>query len=347
MASEIDALNHRMSRIEAILNKIMPHESFEVPDSTVATEPTCETCGSRLSHPESNLHACRSCRTENVSKLMQSKDSPALSSSVSKRDRLERIKEALDTIELLALAKQYYTYDDLAKILRLPSTVLSRYVKGHVLPSGKRVRQIRAELMEAVKLGAHIADSLKEVGVGVFPQIDMNPRLLWFIVQYIVHANAGRRITKVLTASEHGVPLATLVSHRLDVPLIVATSHKRAGIQKYLESAVLSTTPPSTQPYISTMYLPSHALKKNDAVLIITDFLSDGAIQATLERLVQNAKATIAAVWATIVTADDWQKIGPIDFLVKTNVPSTSHAEGDEKFPSEPIAVPSQTSAAF
>lgn len=342
MASEIDALKHRMSRIEAILQKIIPHGNFEVADSSIASEPTCEACGSKLSHPESNLHACRSCRTENVSKLMQPKDPPASSCSVSKCDRLERIKEALDTIELLTLAKQYYTYDDLAKILRLPSTVLSRYVKGHVLPSGKRGTQIRVHLIEAVKLGAHVADSLKETGVEAIPQIDMNPRLLWFIVQHIVHANAGKRITKVLTASEHGVPLATLVSHRLGVPLIVATPHKRAGIQKYLESAVLSTMPPSTQPYISTMYLPSHALKKNDAVVIITDFLSDGAIQATLERLVQSAKAATAAVWATIVTADDWEKtIGPIDFLVKTNVPSTSHAEGDKKSPPEPITVPS------
>jgi adenine phosphoribosyltransferase len=273
---------------------------------------------------------------------MQPKDSSASSCSISKRDRLERIKEALDTIELLALAKQYYTYDNLEKILRLPSTVLSRYVKGHVLPSGRRGRQIRADLIETVKLGAHVADSLKETGLEVIPQMDMNPRLLWFIVQHIVHANAGRRITKVLTASEHGVPLATLVSHRLGVPLIVATPHKRAGIQKYLESAVLSTMPPSTQPYIATMYLPSHALKKNDAVLIITDFLSDGAIQATLKRLVQSAKAATAAVWATVVTADDCEKAaGPIDFFVKTNVSLTSHVEGDEKSPPEPITVPS------
>lgn len=338
MASEIDALNHRMSRIEVILQKIIPHGNFEVADSSIATEPTCEACGSKLSHPESNLHACRSCRTENVSKLMQPKDSPSSSCSVSKCDRLERIKEALDTIELLALAKQYYTYDDLAKILRLPSTVLSRYVKGHVLPSGKRARQIRADLIEAVKLGAHIADSLKETGVEVIPQIDMNPRLLWFIVQHIVHANAGRRITKVLTASEHGVPLATLVSHRLGVPLIVATPHKRAGIQKHLESAVLSTTPPSNQPYISTMYLPSHALKKNDAVLIITHFLSDGAIQATLERLVQSAKATTAAVWATMVAADSWTKTEcPVDSLIGTTTPtleqenaSAAHGEKEQ-----------------
>jgi len=238
-------------------------------------------------------------------------------------NRLERIREEVDTIELLTLAKQYYTYTQLEGLLDLPATVLSRYVKGHVLPNGKRSRQIRATLLEAVRLGARIVDSLKEFGVQAIPQMNMNPRLLWFIVSHIVHLNAGRRITKVLTASEHGVPIATLTSHRLGLPLIVATPQKCAGADNYIESVL-----PSSELYVRTAYLPSHALKKNDAVLIVTDLLSDGSIQVALERIVEKAKATTAAVWATIVAADNWMKTAcPVEFLVKAHSPSTLPAE--------------------
>jgi adenine phosphoribosyltransferase len=257
-------------------------------------------------------------------------------------NRLERIREALDTIELLTLAKQYYTYTELQNLLQLPSTVLSRYVKGHVLPTGKRCRQIRTALFEAIKLGGYVADSLKELGVQAVARMNMNPRLLWFIVSHIVHLNAGRRITKVLTASEHGIPLATLTSHRLGLSLIVAAPQKCAGTESYIESELPSLL---NCPYVRTVYLPSHALKKTDAVLIVTDLLSDGGIQVALERIVEKAKATTAAVWATIVAADNWTKTTcPVEFLVKMDAPSTlpSQDTSRESLPSvreEPAAV--------
>jgi len=54
------------------------------------------------------------------------------------------------TIELLNLAKNYYTYRELAQIIGLPETVLSRYVKGHVLPSIHRAKEISKILIFAV-----------------------------------------------------------------------------------------------------------------------------------------------------------------------------------------------------
>lgn len=167
--------------------------------------------------------------------------------------------------------------------------------------------------MEAVKLGAHLTDILQEYGVDAIQRINVSPHFLWFIVQHIVHLNAGRRITKVLTATEHGVPLATLLSYRLSVPLTIATLQKQANAERYLESVL-----PTTEPYLRTIYLPSYALKRNDTVFIVTDILSDGAIQVALEKIVENAKATPAAIWATIATTDNWMKTNcPVESLAK------------------------------
>jgi adenine phosphoribosyltransferase len=323
LSSELHVIKERMGRIESLLSRIVSPEELEQFGPTDA-EPTCVTCGARLTPSESlnALKNCRSCRAQNLAELMSPGEWPTTSSTICDtpraHHRVERIQEALDVIELLALAKQYYTYEDLGRFLALPTTVLARYVKGHVLPTGKRGREIKRCLLEAVKLASHVTETLREQGVEAISQVNMNPRLLWFIVQQIVYLNAGRRITKVLTATEEGVPLATLVSYRLGVPLIVATPHKRAGTGKTMEIELASDVQLSVNPYVRTLHIPSEVLKKNDSVLIITDCLSDGSLQVALEKLVRAARGNVAAVWATMVTTDCWMKTEcPIDSFIK------------------------------
>jgi adenine/guanine phosphoribosyltransferase-like PRPP-binding protein len=259
---------------------------------------------------------------KNVAELKDTREPPIPTSfppcSPTSHCRVERIQEALDVIELLALAKQYYTYNELQQILGLPTTVLARYVKGHVLPVGKRGREIRRSLLEAVKLGMHVNETLREFGGEAVSHVNMNPRLLWFIVQHIVYLNAGRRITKVLTAAEHGVPLATLVSYRLRVPLIVATPHRRTGTRKTIEAELASDAQLSVDPYVRTIHISTEALKKSDCILIVTDRLSDGSLQVALEKLVLSARSSVAAIWATIVTTEAWMRTEcPIDSFTK------------------------------
>jgi adenine/guanine phosphoribosyltransferase-like PRPP-binding protein len=334
LSSELHIIKERMGRIESLLSRIASPEQLKQSTSTDA-EPTCGTCGAKLTPSESlsGLKNCRSCRADDVSELMYPRDWPTQSSvirhSPSNHHRVERIQEALDVIELLALAKQYYTYRDLERFLGLPSTVLVRYVKGHVLPAGKRGGEIRRSLLEAVKLGARVTETLRKHGVQAISQVNMNPRLMWFIVQHIIYLNAGRRITKVLTATEEGVPLATLVSYRLGVPLIVATPHKRADTRKTIEIEIAPDVQPSVDHYVRTMHIPSEVLKKNDAVLIITDCLSDGCLQVALEKLVRTARANVAAIWATMVTTDGWMETEcPIDSFTKLTSPGEDNREG-------------------
>jgi len=333
-----------MSRIESLLSRIAPPE--ELKQSIQASpESVCGTCGDRLTPSESlsGLKNCRSCRANDISELMHAREMPT-APSLSRRGpsnhyRVERIREALDAIELLTLAKQYYTYKDLERFLGLPTTVLARYVKGHVLPAGKRGEEIRRSLLEAVKLGARVTETLRKHGVQAISQVSMNPGLMWFIVQHIIYLNAGRRITKVLTATEGGVPLATLVSYRLCVPLVVATPYRRTDTRKTIEIELAPDAQISVDRYVRTMHIPSGVLKRNDAVLIITDCLSDGCLQVALEKLARTARANVAAIWATIVTTDNWMKTEcPVDSFTKLTSPLEEKREG-------PVANAAATSA--
>lgn len=112
--------------------------------------------------------------------------------------------------------------------------------------------------------------------------------------------------------------MATLVSYRLGVPLVVATPHRRTGTGKTIEIEYASRAPPSVDPYVRTMYITREALRKNDAVLIVTDCLSDGTLQVSLEKLARAARVSVAAIWATMVTTDSWMKTEcPIDSFTK------------------------------
>src|SRR6266566_236890 len=88
--------------------------------------------------------------------------------------RILDLKYKLQTIELLNLAKTEYTYRALSGILHLPETVLSRYVKGHVLPTAERAEEINKTLQKYMGLERElhkriiIAKQNREIGVREF-----------------------------------------------------------------------------------------------------------------------------------------------------------------------------------
>lgn len=215
---------------------------------------------------------------------------------------IDRLRDRLDVIELLNLAKQYLTYKELSRILSTEQTVLARYIKGHVLPSPERSDQLRAVLMDVLKASSDISNRLGEAGAGAVLQANRNPFLLSFIARDTIHVNAGKSVTKVLTLLGTAVPLATLVSQRLYVPLAIADTSKFMTSESYIESVI-----PSANLHVETLYFPKRELKKTDNVLIITDILSDGATQIALEGIVRKANAVTTALYAIIALGDQWK----------------------------------------
>ncbi|MHA1830286.1 MAG: phosphoribosyltransferase family protein, partial [Candidatus Helarchaeota archaeon] len=57
-------------------------------------------------------------------------------------NHLQSIEYRLKSIKYLTQLKNKFTYNKLSQIFNLPMTVLNRYIKGHVLPSYTRAREI-------------------------------------------------------------------------------------------------------------------------------------------------------------------------------------------------------------
>src|SRR5207245_10891761 len=88
--------------------------------------------------------------------------------------RILDLKYKLMTIELLNLAKKRYTYRELSQMVHLPQTVLSRYVKGHVLPTADRAEEINRTLQKYMSLERELQERIKFDNLGYFDNPAIN-----------------------------------------------------------------------------------------------------------------------------------------------------------------------------
>jgi len=185
-------------------------------------------------------------------------------------------------------------------------TVLSRYVKGHVLPNTSRSRALWNALSKIVGLESEVRRRIKFDKNGFFDntQIVGDINLLNQAANYALAKFAGRRITKVLSAAVDGIPLATVVASALDVDLVIAKSSKEVGVLSFIEETYALDISGHTM----TLYLPKDAIKRRDSVLVVDDVIKSGETQLALLNLVDKAKAEVSGVFAMIAVGDSWKQ---------------------------------------
>ncbi len=219
--------------------------------------------------------------------------------------RILDLKYKLMTIELLNLAKRRFTYRELSQMVHLPETVLSRYVKGHVLPTADRAEEINKTLQKYMSLERELQERIRFDDNGYFDntQIISDTMLLERAVQNAMGKFAGRRITKVLTAATDGIPLATLLAHRLGVNLIVAKKNREVGVREFIEEVYV---PPRTAIMLS-LFVPRDALRRQDCVIIVDDVIDSGETQRALVKIAQKAKAEVTGIYALVAVGHEWK----------------------------------------
>jgi purine operon repressor len=225
---------------------------------------------------------------------------------MSTETHLHDLKFRLMTIELLRTAKKHYTYRELAQRTSLPVTVLSRYVKGHVLPTTKRAKNIWSALEKMISLEEELRGRIRFDEFGYFDNTSIicDLSLLNQAAQHALSKFAGHRITKVMTAAVDGIPLATTVSAALGVDLIIAKKTKEVGVHDFTEETYI----PSNSAIMMALYIPKGAIKRGDSVLIVDDIIRSGETQRALINLVTKSKAEVAGIFALIAVGEEWKK---------------------------------------
>ena len=208
--------------------------------------------------------------------------------------RVADVKTRVSSVELLATLKKSYSYKDLSSVLNLSPPILSRYVRGHVLPSAARSEKFIATFREKL-LKRMILDEVRVSADGSYDisSVVSNVGLLRQIAKVVYSEFSLVSVDRVLTMEVDGVPLATEVAGEFNVSLAVARDERDLGVQEFLEQKAVYS--PSTVKYL---YLAKSAIRKGDHVLIVDDMVRSGTTIEALTILVERMRAKIVGIFA-------------------------------------------------
>jgi len=208
--------------------------------------------------------------------------------------RVADVKTRISSVELLATLKRTYSYRELSATLGLSAPILSRYVRGHVLPSAARSEMFIATFREKL-LRKIVLDGVKVSADGSYDNsgVVSNVGLLRQIAKVVYSEFSLLGVDKVLTMEVDGVPLAVEVAGEFNVNVAVARDERDLGIEEFIEQKVVYS--PTTVKYL---FLPRSAIKKGEHVLIVDDMVRSGITIEALARLTEKAKAKVVGVFS-------------------------------------------------
>lgn len=220
--------------------------------------------------------------------------------------RVRELKYRMMITDLLKVASENHTYQELSDFLDLSPPILSRYMRGHVLPSYSRAQGLYEKLMKITNIKDELKNRINFDEEGYFDNTPLVSEITWLKIMsnYALEKFAGRRVTKVLTAAVDGIPVSTLVSNLLDVNLIVAKSTKEVGIKDFVEETYI----PKGSAIRQSLYVPKSAIRRRDSVLIIDDVVRTGETVKALVDVVSNQRADIAGIYVLVTVGDDWKE---------------------------------------
>ncbi|MBS7620216.1 adenine phosphoribosyltransferase [Candidatus Bathyarchaeota archaeon] len=220
--------------------------------------------------------------------------------------RVRELKYRMMITDLLKVASESHTYQELSSRLGLSPPILSRYMRGHVLPSYDRAQGLYEKLMEITNIREELKKRISFDEEGYFDNTPLVSEITWLKIMsnYAMEKFAGTRITRVLTAAVDGIPVSTLVSNLLEVDLVVAKETKEVGINDFLEQTYVL----KGSAIKKSLYVPRPLIRKRDSVLIIDDVVRSGETVKALVDLVKEQKADVAGIYVLVTVGEEWKR---------------------------------------
>jgi len=193
-------------------------------------------------------------------------------------------------LELLRLAKEEYTYQQLSEILGLPPTVLNRYLKGKVSPRKERCLELIDKLRDIVSISTLIKNKIRIDNYGFIDmsKVLMEVNLLKSVARELISELKLSKgdVDVILTAAVDGIPFAVVFAEIMDAKLVYAKKKKEVGVQRFYEVTYLA----SSSGILESLYVPRDSIKPGDSILIIDDFIRTGETQRALYKIAVDLK---------------------------------------------------------
>lgn len=231
--------------------------------------------------------------------------------------RVADVKSRISSVELLATLKESYSYRELSSILGLSAPILSRYVRGHVLPSSSRSEKFVAVFREKI-LRKMITERIRITNEGAYDmtKVISDVGLLRQIAKVVYSEFSLSQVQRVLTMEVDGVPLAVEIAGEFNADVVIAKEERDIGINQFYEQRIVYS--PDAVKYL---YLARDSLKKGEHVLIVDDLIRSGVTIDALAKLAEKAKVRIVGVF-TIASMD--QSLARLKDKLNLNCPIES-----------------------
>ncbi len=208
--------------------------------------------------------------------------------------RVAEVKSRISSVELLSTLKKSYSYKELSAILGLSAPILSRYVRGHVLPSPSRSDKFVAVFREKL-LKRMVTDLIRLTDEGVYDltRVVLDVGLLKQIAKVVYSEFEPSHVQKVLTMQVDGVPLAVEIADEFNVGVAIAKTERDLASEEFYEQRMVYS--PDSVKYL---YIPKTSLKKGEHVLIVDDLIRSGVTLDALVKLAEKARARPVGIFA-------------------------------------------------
>ena len=136
--------------------------------------------------------------------------------------------------------------------------------------------------------------------VGSFLNQQIDTEFLRAMGQEIARLYADSGVTKILTIEASGIAIAAAAAMELGVPMLFAKKHKTSNVDGTVYSTVVHSFTHGTD---YTVVVSRDYLRPEDTVLLVDDFLANGAALRGLVTLCAQAGASVAGAAIAIEKA--------------------------------------------
>lgn len=143
------------------------------------------------------------------------------------------------------------------------------------------------------------------LNVGSFLNQQLDAAFLWQMGEEIARLYKDCNVTKILTIEASGIAVAVAAGAVMKLPVLFAKKHRSGNVSGAVHKVKIHSY---THGNDYEAVVPAEYLKASDAVLLVDDFLANGAALRGLVDLTKQAGATV--VGAAIAIEKGFQKGG-------------------------------------
>lgn len=230
--------------------------------------------------------------------------------------RYTNLVKALYFIELLRLAKKRLTWSEISSKVGESPAALSRYMHGHVVPSGKKMDRLITLLEGVIDFRREVLERIRydnRTGFIDNQKLVTDVKFLDLVAKRVAAKYSGM-VDVVLSPAADGIPFATLVANYIDCNLGIIKDYRETAVHKYVEGLIYSE-----DGGVRPLYLPRSLIRKGYRALIVDDVIRTGATHRAIVDMLSKVKARVEAISVLIVIGEAWRsrvEDVAVDYLV-------------------------------